>query len=185
MLITISGTPGSGKTTVAKLLSAQLGVPHVYAGDIYRQEAQRRQMSLAELNALAEADHSIDRALDERMAAYARAGGVVLEGRLAAFVARQENVGALKVWLTASDEIRADRVAQREQQDSQAVLAQNTARHSSDANRYKAIYGWDLDDTSIYDVIIVTDERRPEDVAAELSAAAREYFSSEELRTPT
>ena len=178
MLITISGTPGSGKTTVAKLLSAELGIPHVYAGDIYRQEAQSRGMTLAELNALAEVDHSIDRALDDRMADYARKGGVVLEGRLAAFISLQERVDALKVWLTASDDVRAERVAEREQQDSRAVLAQNTARHASDASRYKTIYGWDLDNTSIYDLILSTDHRRPEQVAAELVAAARAHFQA-------
>lgn len=171
MLITISGTPGSGKTTVARLLAARLGVQHIYAGDIYRAEADARRISLADLNALAEQDHSIDRALDDRMAAYARAGGVVLEGRLAGFIAIQEGVDALKVWLTASDAVRAERVAGREGQSAAEVLAQNEARQRSDARRYRAIYGWDLDDTSIYDVVLDSDAETPESLADAIVAA--------------
>jgi cytidylate kinase len=176
MLITISGTPGSGKTTVARLLAGQLGVPHVYAGDIYRAEAESRGLSLAELNALAERDHTIDRALDERMAAWARAGNVILEGRLAAFVANQEKVDALKVWLTASDQVRAERVAGREGAAVNEVLAENDARQRSDARRYLEIYGWDLDDTSLYDLILVSDDQTPEALAAAIETAAGARF---------
>ena len=177
MLITISGLPGSGKTTVARLLAARLGIPHVYAGDIYRAEAEARGLSLAELNALAERDHSIDRALDDRMAAQARAGGVILEGRLAAFVARQEQVDALKVWLTASDAVRAHRVAGREGANVAAVLAENDARQQSDARRYLEIYGWDLDDTSLYDLLLDSDDRTPEALADVIQAAVAQRFA--------
>lgn len=173
MLITISGTPGSGKTTVARLLAARLGVPHVYAGDIYRAEAESRGISLAELNALAERDHTIDRALDDRMAGYARRGGVVLEGRLAGFIAIHERVEALKVWLTASEAVRAERVAGREGQTAAQVLAENEARQRSDVRRYRAIYGWDLDDTTIYDLILVSDDQSPETLADAILAACR------------
>jgi predicted cytidylate kinase len=182
MLITISGVPGSGKTTVARLLSQKLGVPHIYAGDIYRQQAQALGITLAELNARAERDHSIDRQLDDRMAEYARHGGVVLEGRLAAFVAIKEGVNALKVSLTASDDVRATRVAQREQGDSRAVLHENTTRHDSDARRYKSIYGWDLDDASPYDLIIATDEQHPEAIAEQILAAAEVHFGRDGLK---
>jgi predicted cytidylate kinase len=180
MLITISGVPGSGKTTVAKLLSKRLGIPHVYAGDVYRQQAASRQLTLAQLNELAEKDHSIDRELDDRLAEYARAGGVVLEGRLAGFIANAEKVDALKVWLTASERVRADRVAQREGADAERVLNENTARHDSDAKRYKLIYGYDLDDTSIYDLALATDDRTPDFVAEQILAAARKRFGSRE-----
>lgn len=171
-MITISGTPGSGKTTVARVLAGKLGIPHVYAGDLFREEARRLGLSLAEFNARAERDHSIDRALDEKMAAYARQGGVILEGRLAAFVSRQERVPALKVWLYADEAVRARRVAEREGSDWREVLEANHLRQRSDAKRYREIYGFDLNDTSIYDLRINTDVQTPESIAARILAAA-------------
>ena len=161
MLITISGVPGSGKTTVARLLAERLGVPHVYAGDLYRQEAKRRGLSLAAFNALCERDHSIDRNLDADMTARARQGDVVLEGRLAGFLAAANKLDALKVWLDASDETRARRVAERESSDWREVLEVNRVRHESDASRYKAIYGYDLADHGVYDIVPATDTRAP------------------------
>jgi cytidylate kinase len=176
MLITISGDPGSGKTTVAKLLAAKLGLPHVYAGDLYRREAERRALTLEEFNRLCERDHSIDRNLDAQMAERARHGTVVLEGRLAGFIAKQESLDALKVWLTASESVRAARVAKREGGDSEQLREANRVRQRSDAARYREIYGFDLSDTSIYDVVLNTDERTPEETADELAAAARRRF---------
>jgi CMP/dCMP kinase len=176
MLITISGVPGSGKTTVAKLLAARLGLPHVYAGDLYRQEAKRRGLTLERFNELCERDHSIDRSLDAAMSERARQGNVVLEGRLAGFLANENGLDALKVWLDASDETRARRVAQREGSDWQAVLEVNRVRHQSDASRYKAIYGYDLADHGVYDLVLATDARTPEELVDTLAAAARQRF---------
>lgn len=176
MLITISGVPGSGKTTVAKLLAARLGLPHVYAGDLYRREAKRRGLTLEAFNAECERDHSIDRQLDADMAARARQGNVVLEGRLAGYLAADNRLDALKVWLDASDEVRARRVATREGTDWQAVLEENRARHGSDSSRYKSIYGYDLADTGVYDLVLSTDDRTPEALVEELVAAARRHF---------
>jgi len=153
---------------VARLLAAHLRLPHVYAGDLFRREAERRGLSLAAFNALAESDHSIDRQLDAAMAEYARKGDAVLEGRLAGFIARQEGVPALKVWLTASDDVRAQRVANRESGDWRALLEANTARHKSDAKRYREIYGFDLEDTSLYDIVLHTDDSTPESIAEQI-----------------
>ena len=67
MLITISGLPGSGKTTVAQLVAGELGLEHVYAGNIFREQARRAGLSLPEYLARAETDPSIDRELDRQM----------------------------------------------------------------------------------------------------------------------
>jgi len=104
------------------------------------------------------------------MAAYARQGDVILEGRLAGFIALQEHVDALKVYLTASDEVRARRVAQREGRDWRAVLELNQVRQASDARRYRAIYGYDLNDTSLYDLTLASDNQGPEALADQVLA---------------
>jgi cytidylate kinase len=115
------------------------------------------------------------------MAERAREGNVVLEGRLAGYLAAEENLAALKIWLTAGDEVRARRVAERETGDWREVLRVNELRHSSDARRYRQIYGYDLCDTGVYDVVLSTDERTPEALVEELTAQARARFAAERL----
>ena len=113
------------------------------------------------------------------MAEYARRGGVVLEGRLAAFIALQEKVDALKVWLSASDKVRAQRVSQRENSDSIDVLRENEERQRSDAKRYREIYGFDLNDTSIYDLVLDSDHEHPDALAEKILACAADRFGRE------
>lgn len=50
MNITIAGLPGSGKTTVAKMIAKELGYEHYSIGDLRGEIAAKHDMSLAELN---------------------------------------------------------------------------------------------------------------------------------------
>src|SRR2546426_12621800 len=113
MLVTISGLPGSGKTTVARLVAEALGLEHVYAGDIFRKQAEAHGLSLEEYLRQAETDPSIDRELDDQMRRRAERDNAVLEGRLSGYVADQAGMPALRVFLDASEPVRAERIAGR------------------------------------------------------------------------
>ena len=176
MLITISGLPGSGKTTVARLVAAELGLEHVYAGNIFRRQAEDAGLTLAEYVRRAETDPTIDRQLDDRMRARARQGSAVLEGRLAAFVAGQAGAEALKVFLDASEDVRAARIAGREGGATGQRLAEIQAREASDRQRYRGLYGVDYHDHSRYDLVMDTDRRTPSELAREIVSRARVRF---------
>jgi len=176
VLITISGLPGSGKTTVARLVAEALHLDHVYAGDIFRRQAEAEGLSLEEYAQRAETDHSIDRRLDAQMRSRAKRGNAVLEGRLAAFMADEAGVPALRVFLDAPEPVRAARIADREGGDAAQRRRQIQAREASDARRYREIYGVDYHDRARYDLVIETDGHTPEELARAIVEQARRRF---------
>jgi cytidylate kinase len=151
MLLTISGLPGSGTTTVAELLAEHYGVDMISAGEVFRRLAEERGLTLAEFGALAESDTSIDIDIDERQKEIANTSdNIILEGRLAGHMADK----ALKVWLKAPLDVRVKRIAGREDASFDEMLDGTIKREASEAVRYKEIYGIDIGDLSIYDIVI-------------------------------
>ncbi len=153
MIITISGPPGSGKTTVAKGISESLGYTHVSAGDAFRQLARERCMDLGRFSVLAESDPEIDRTIDRTQAEIAdRYKNVVVEGRLSGWIVN----GDLTIWLKAPLEVRAQRIANREEKSYEQALDETRLRENSEAKRYLEMYNIDVFDLDIYDLILDT-----------------------------
>ena len=63
--ITIGGLPGSGTTTVAKLLKKKLRLPYKYAGKIFRHMAEEHGMELLEFERHCEEHPELDKKLDK------------------------------------------------------------------------------------------------------------------------
>jgi cytidylate kinase len=169
VLVTISGLPGSGTSTVATAVANTLGLPRLDGGSVFRALASDRGMTLAEFSAAAEADPAVDLALDERLAEAARAGDVVLESRLAGWIATNEGLagdGCVRVWIACDEEERARRVATRDGLTVADALAANRARERSEAARYRAYYGIDLADLSPYDLVLDSTSTPPDDLVA-------------------
>src|SRR5690606_31245358 len=99
VLITLSGLPGSGTSTVARKAAADLGLEHLDGGTVFRGLARERGTSLAEFAREAEGDDAIDRALDDRLTERARAGDVLLESRLAGWLVTRADINAIRVWI--------------------------------------------------------------------------------------
>jgi len=107
MIITLSGEAGSGKSSCAKGLASFLSLKHYSIGDLMRQIAVERNISLESLSSLAEHDSSIDKALDEKQKLLGKnEDQFVLDGRLSGFFIPH----AIKIFLTATIEKRASRI---------------------------------------------------------------------------
>ena len=176
MLVTVSGLPGSGTTTAARLVSTALHAEWVNGGAVWRAMASELGMDVAEFSRHAETHPQVDLELDRRLAERARQGGCVLESRLAGWLVTRAGVPAVRVWIACDEAVRARRVAQREAVAQEAALAQNRAREASERRRYRQLYEIDLDDLSIYDLVLDSGEGGPEELAAAVLDAARQRF---------
>ena len=155
MLITISGPAGSGKSTAAAALADELGYDHVSGGDIFRELAAEKGLTPLELNKLAEEDDAIDRDLDRRLRDLAaERENLVLESRLAGWMAGGH--AEFRIWLDAPLDVRASRVADREDKDPELARTETEARADSEAKRYADYYDIDIEDLSIYDLVLNT-----------------------------
>jgi cytidylate kinase len=174
MLITVSGPAGSGKSTLAANLADALGYDHVSGGDIFRSLADERGVSLVELNQQAEDDEQIDRDLDRRLRSIAREeDDLVLESRLAGWMAG--DYADLKLWLEAPIDVRAARIADREDKSASAAREETRARAQSEALRYEEYYNIDIEDRSIYDLSVNTARWGPDSLLDLVVTAVEAY----------
>lgn len=169
MIITISGPPGSGKTTVGKLLAKKIKYEFISTGMVFRQMAEEQGVSLAKFGEMALEDHEIDKELDKRIIALAREKkGLVLEGRLAGHMLHLNGIKAFKVWVDAHIHIRSERIAGRENKTPEQVREEIEVRADCEWQRYNDIYGIDLKSLAVYDLVINSDDAGPEELVSEI-----------------
>ncbi|MCL1978841.1 MAG: AAA family ATPase [Methanomassiliicoccaceae archaeon] len=175
MRITISGPPGSGKTTACRELSARLGIEAVVFGEFFRKLAKDRGMTLAEFGELAEKDQSIDEKIDGMILEAARENpDIILESRLSAHMLTKNNIPAFRIYLGASPDVRIRRVGIRDGESFDDVYRHTIERQSSEAKRYKMYYDIDIEDRSVYDLVINTDNMDPEQVVSRIIEEIKE-----------
>jgi cytidylate kinase len=173
MLLTVSGPAGSGKSTTAAGLAEALDLEHVSGGDIFRELAAERGYTPVEFNELAEEDEGIDRDLDRRLYEIARdRNGVVIESRLAGWLAPDAD---FRLWLDAPIDVRAARIADREEKSIAQAREETLRRERSERKRYAAYYDIPIDDLSIYDLVLNTARWAAADVLAILTTAVERY----------
>jgi cytidylate kinase len=165
MIITISGLPGSGKSSVAKLLAKRLKMKRYYMGEMRREIARNKGITLEELNRLGENEGWTDKTVDD----YQRELGkkednFIIEGRTSFFFIPN----SIKIFLDVDIRTGAKRIfkvienegaSKRNEGDFKTIDEAEKAiseRIRSDRKRYKKYYGIDFLDKSHYDMVIDT-----------------------------
>lgn len=160
--IAISGDPGSGKTTFAREVAHQTGFELITTGNIFRELAAKKGVSITELNTMAETQKEIDYQVDNFLKGLnVQPGDYVLDSRMAWHFLE----GAFKIRLTvepttAVKRIYDDNAEMREQYDNQDLAAQEIdKRRSSEIKRYQSLYGVDIGDPDNFDLVIDTSDK--------------------------
>lgn len=169
MILTLSGLPGSGKTSVAKELASKYGFVIISAGEQFRKLAAERCLTLEEFGRMAEADKTIDLAIDQRQKLLAmKEEKAIVEGRLAG---RTLTEADLKIWLKTPLEVRAKRISKREDVPFEQALSETKSREISECTRYMKFYNINQNDLLCYDLVIDTDKWDVAGVTAIISTA--------------
>ena len=161
--IAVSGKSGCGNTTVSTLLSQALGVTLI--NYTFRQLAAEKGMTLAQVIESAKTDDSYDMYVDSHQVELAKKEPCVLGSRLAIWMLKEAD---LKVYLYASDEVRANRVFTREGGDLKQIQEFTAMRDSEDSRRYKKLYNIDNNAYSFADVIIDTAKYTPDQIVRQI-----------------
>src|SRR3989344_684601 len=145
-IITIAGLPGSGKSSTARLVAAELGYEHFSSGDLFRKMAAERGLSVEEINFTAETQEEIDRKVDDLLVAMGKEkDNVVIDSRTAFHWISD----SFKVFLDLDLRVAAERTfsqIQKEGRASQAATSveevyENTVqRMASEQKRYQNLY---------------------------------------------
>lgn len=187
MIISISGLPGSGKSTVAKILAEKLAFERIYMGGIMRKLAEKKGVTILELMRQAETDSSIDEEADEMVADFGRSkDNLIIESRTAFHFIPESLKVFIKVDYTeGAKRIFKDLMSEERSEEEKADSAENMAkvleeRATVDKERYKKYYGIDYLDETNYDVVIDSTSLTPDQVVDKIMVEVEKRKEQEE-----
>lgn len=170
MNITITGNLGSGKSSVCKELQKS-GFTIISAGDIFREIAAEKGMTVLELNEAAKKDRSIDDLLDQRSTKLGKEmDHTVFDSRLAWHFVDS----SFKVFLLVDTQEAARRVfdgadrGAESYQDMEKARAGLEERARLEQERFRMLYGIDYYDVCNYDLVIESSCASPYQIAQEI-----------------
>lgn len=184
MIITLSGSPGSGKSTVAEALVKKFNLKRYYMGQIRRDKAKERGLTLEAFNKLGETEDWTDKIVDDYQKQLGQTeDNFLIEGRTSFFLIPN----SLKIYLDADLKIGAKRIfdqikaSPKNQRNEGQPRTEEEMRQSlknrmeSDLKRYQKYYGLNILDQARYDIFLDTTGLTPDEVIETLTGKIREY----------
>ena len=177
--ITISGHPGSGTSTLVQLLSDAKGWSSLNGGELFRKEAKRRGLSLAEFGQMCKDNLDVDRELDallrNEMLRDDEHAPSIVESRLAGWWAFQLNLNIPRIWLEVDELERANRVHDREGGSIDDILDASRERANVDAQRFLELYNLLPEQKEPYTHILDATSLNPQEVLAQVLTIVEEF----------
>lgn len=174
MIITISGMPGSGKSTVAKLLAKKLNYQHYSVGDLRGKMAVARGMTIEELNELGKREDWTDREPDEYQTKLGKTeDNFIIDSRLGFYFIPH----SFKLFLDIDGHVAAERIFKNQRPDEkpcqtvEELIKRLALRATADDLRYGQYYGISFQNHSQYDLVLDSTNQTPEELVSKILAA--------------
>ncbi|MBQ7386714.1 MAG: (d)CMP kinase [Clostridia bacterium] len=182
--ISLAGDLGSGKSTVSAILIERIGAKYYSTGAIVRSIAEKRGMSVVELNVYMETHPEIDHEIDDGLAALSDVDELlIIDSRLAWHFTR----GTFKVYLSTDIETSALRIMSANRQGEHAssldaTIAETRSRRNSEKKRYMEQYGLDIKNLDNYSLVVDTTNATPDEVAERIILSFEEWKRSRDYK---
>ena len=186
-IITISGKPGSGKSSTADKVAELLGYTRHSSGDMVRSVLARNKMTLADYNNQATTNHDLDAQIDGELRDLREKEDIIVDSRLGFYWIPE----SFKVYLDLDLEVATVRIfkdavtnsarssVETNNQSLQVVAKQVRERMLNEQSRFRQMYGVDPYDKQHFDLIVDTSRNDPQSVAIAIFDHYKQWLDAE------
>jgi len=165
IVVCISGMAGTGKSTLAKKLARKYKLKYYSGGDALKELAKDEGYNPSSrgwwespegLSFLEKREKNLkfDKAVDDKLLEYAQQGHVLLDSWVMPWLLKT----GFKIWLIASKEKRAERIAKRDKISIKEALQVLKEKEERTKAIYKKLYGFSLgEDFEPFNLVLDTD----------------------------
>jgi CMP/dCMP kinase len=187
-IITLSGKPGSGKSSTADRVAELLGYTRYSAGDLVRTLIRKKGITLDEFNQMATKNHQLDHDIDEELRNLRNVKDIVIDSRLGFYWIPE----SFKVYLDLDIDVATARIFKdsvnnelREYSSSSDYSIQDVqrlvqARLNNEKGRFKTLYGVNPYSNANFDLIINTARHSPQTVALTVFDTYKKWLEADE-----
>jgi len=182
--IVVSGLPGCGKNTVARMISERFGLKHISGSEVFKKFSESRaglhqnwwdsHEGMSFLNARLD-NCRYDAYVDRVLIKAAQRGNVVIDSWITPWLLKD----CFRIWLNSSKNERAKRIMQRSNVNSETAMNLLTERERKSilihAKSLEIEYGKDF---SAFEIVLNVDSFPLKHVLTILSSAIYGYYSS-------
>lgn len=186
-IITLSGKPGSGKSSTADRVAELLGYTRYSAGDLVRTIVRKQGITLDEFNRKASHNHKLDHDIDEELRNLRNQKDIVIDSRLGfywipesfkVYLDLDMDVATARIFKdTVSNELRE--YSGGEDYSIQEVQKLVQARLDNEKSRFRTLYGVNPYSNANFDLIINTARHSPQTVALTVFDTYKKWLQSD------